>query len=453
MMKEASHMGIDQLSLELAQHLTDCYFEVVQRHLPFVNKNDFGSTSMGPGSSHNQALVYAVYMAGAHVDGNTHLEEACYVAARYHLENAQRDANGSKFWTLEVAQALILVARYEFTHTKAPKALLTMARLNQLLQILWYNGLSEHSAKTQSPLPTLVDLQITVQERNTHLGVKRIYLAALAMRCRQAFTSIPAVQESDDTRSLSQVIRSRSPIGEEQEFPFCSSLSSNSLEQLDPFSLFALALKIAADVDRHYDNMATDVKSGKVVYNFCHHHAGNNSDIGILVSWLTRDSTSAISSSPDWVLRILAMIIALGARIQLYNTAIIWGERAKFLSPATIRCQTQNVSTAKDISDILLQAEVLDDSKVKTFREAGFFIMPSLALAANAHIIATKLGNSDTVHWYVDHEARKSLETIYTVMEACDDETDRYRSCLDTCKGVLESTHGGTVLRTEFVQG
>ena len=58
------------------------------------------------------------------------------------------------------------------------------------------------------------------------------------------------------------------------------------------------------------------------------------------------------------------MIMILGARIQLLNTAILHSSMAGFLKPVIDECLRQNISTAKDISDIILQAQVLDGTRV-----------------------------------------------------------------------------------------
>lgn len=77
-------------------------------------------------SHQHQALKYAVAMtgAGAH-DTTSHLEQQCYVAARFHLEMAETQVENSSFLNLQTVQTLILVARYEFLRTRAERAIIT----------------------------------------------------------------------------------------------------------------------------------------------------------------------------------------------------------------------------------------------------------------------------------------------------------------------------------------
>jgi hypothetical protein len=95
--------------------------------------------------------------------------------------------------------------------------------------------------------------------------------------------------------------------------------------------------------------------------------------------------------------------------------------------------------------------------QIAIYREASFYIMPSLALAAEAHMrlaeaSANKItgaagGNSQH---FLSSESRESLNVIYTAMEACKDETDRYADLLSQCQGFLGSLGSWKRLRTEF---
>lgn len=63
-------------------------------------------------------------------------------------------------------------------------------------------------------------------------------------------------------------------------------------------------------------------------------------------------------------MRVLAILTALGARIQLIKTTILHGRKAKFLEPIFVDCHKQNVSTGEDIGEVLAQANVLDTVRV-----------------------------------------------------------------------------------------
>lgn len=92
-------------------------------------------------------------------------------------------------------------------------------------------------------------------------------------------------------------------------------------------------------------------------------------EIGILVSRLASTQLSAESVGNE--LSVLTMIVILGARIQLFNTAILHSSMAGFLKPVVAECLQQNVSTAKDISDMILQAQVLDNTRVSYTFQCG----------------------------------------------------------------------------------
>lgn len=82
-------------------------------------------------------------MAGAHIESTaSQLKDECYIAARFHLEHAELGSDVSSFWTVEAAQALVLVARFEFGHFASPRAMITMSRLFALLSILCHQELS-----------------------------------------------------------------------------------------------------------------------------------------------------------------------------------------------------------------------------------------------------------------------------------------------------------------------
>jgi hypothetical protein len=131
---------------------------------------------------------------------------------------------------------------------------------------------------------------------------------------------------------------------------------------LDEFSLFMLSSRITSDADLHRRETALDAAGPLVKYNYCHNHDRIDHEIGNMVSHLA--STHLSTRPVDNELSVLAMIMILGARIQLFNTAILHSSMAGFLKPVVDECLRQNVSTAKDISDIILQAQVLDNERV-----------------------------------------------------------------------------------------
>jgi hypothetical protein len=125
-------------------------------------------------------------MSGASAsEDSVNLEQQCYVAARYHLEMAEMQADNSSFLNLETAQTLILVARFEFTHTNAARALITTARLMRLLSLLEYDGLDSSVARMDKDgFKTLPPLQahspMKLQE------MRRTFWIAFSVHCYAA---------------------------------------------------------------------------------------------------------------------------------------------------------------------------------------------------------------------------------------------------------------------------
>lgn len=116
----------------------EAYFKITQKHLPLINREAFfRALKQTPEKHQALALKYAVCMAGAQAEGAVYqLQQQFYVAARFHLEQAELGSGGSSFWTVEAAQTLVLVARFEFWHFVSPRAMVTMSRLFALLSVL-----------------------------------------------------------------------------------------------------------------------------------------------------------------------------------------------------------------------------------------------------------------------------------------------------------------------------
>lgn len=147
-----------------------------------------------------------------------------------------------------------------------------------------------------------------------------------------------------------------------------NSAGQTQIGTFDPFSLFCYSLQLAAETDRHQRLTIAEAEDiAPLSFNFCRNHSRLELEIGALVSTLTTSSPgSAMPSGLDSELRILAILTALGARIQLIRTTISHGRNAKFLEPIFAECKKQNVSTAEDISEVLTQANVLDTERVSS---------------------------------------------------------------------------------------
>ena len=105
---------------------------------PIINQNRFFRILQQTPRSHQvSALSHAVAMAGASLsDDFSHLESMCYYSAWHHIEQAERQKDGSDFLNLELLQALLLVIRFEFTETDCALAFITQGRAIRLAKLL-----------------------------------------------------------------------------------------------------------------------------------------------------------------------------------------------------------------------------------------------------------------------------------------------------------------------------
>lgn len=133
-------------------------------------------------------------MAGAHIDGDSHREEQFYNATRYHLEQAELEVQGSNFWSLEAAQALVLVARYDLTYTKSQRALVTISRLDTLISILQHRLDDSQQGQALLRGPT--------EASSSHLELKRTIFLALSLKYRNFANS--QIHDESESFSVSQ---------------------------------------------------------------------------------------------------------------------------------------------------------------------------------------------------------------------------------------------------------
>ena len=132
--------------------------------MPLIDTTEFLHETAHATLHQHQALKYAVAMAGAGACNTTlHLEQQYYVAARSHLEMAETHMGNSSFLNLDTAQTLILIARYEFTRTDTTRAIITLARLMQLIRLLELDNIDRR--RTQGDPPQ--NLQKIHESRNT----------------------------------------------------------------------------------------------------------------------------------------------------------------------------------------------------------------------------------------------------------------------------------------------
>jgi hypothetical protein len=133
-------------------------------------------------------------------------------------------------------------------------------------------------------------------------------------------------------------------------------------ENIEPFSMFVLAMRLVARTDQHHRMTTANVAgTGALDYNFCLAHERIENIISAILSSL---SSSALLTRPDIELRVLTLVITFGARIALYKTAIVNVQKATFLGPLVGESQKMGVSAANAMCDVLLQADVLNSNHV-----------------------------------------------------------------------------------------
>lgn len=124
------------------------YFDQAAPHLPFINSERFYRciSEDDPSSHHVYSLKHAVAMAGAFFNFSAEeIERRCYALARSEVEKAERGEDGAGFLNLETAQALILIARREFTKGFPTRGLMTTGRAVRLLKLLGCDAIDEEN--------------------------------------------------------------------------------------------------------------------------------------------------------------------------------------------------------------------------------------------------------------------------------------------------------------------
>jgi len=147
------------------------YFEAT-KHIPaIINRGRFfGLLSESPVKHQVYALSHAVQMTSAALSDDFRLLEAmCYNSARYHVEQAEMQANGSSFQNLEIVQALLLIVRHEFKDSRStPRAWMTHGRAMRLMKLLCLDNIDAEAALAKSTdlrLPLTSSTLVEMDER------------------------------------------------------------------------------------------------------------------------------------------------------------------------------------------------------------------------------------------------------------------------------------------------
>ncbi|RYC56027.1 hypothetical protein CHU98_g10180 [Xylaria longipes] len=397
-----SCLGLCPISSDTCAALFEAYFNIVQRHLPLVNREVFFRTlEQSPEKHQTLALKYAICMAGSQAESvASQMKEQYYIAARHHLEQTELGSGRSSFWTVEATQALILVARFEFEHFANPRAMITMSRLSALMSVLDHY---EHSGS---------EIEQSLDEDELNLR-RMISLISLSIKFQETCVTRSTCSKTFPGPSISDDIES-------ERLKIDLLANSWPIPENEPFGVLCISLRIAVDA-KHHDRMAAAVVAGVDLpsFNFCRDHERIETRIGNL----------------------------------LFKTASCHGQKSKFLGTIAYECREESVASAIDMNDLLCLAEVRRADKIAIYREAGFYLMPALRLAAEALLPALQARDQDSTRGVSrrHHEIRNSLKTIVQVMDACKNAAATYDDCIAKFRSCLEdSEEQPTPLRTSF---
>jgi hypothetical protein len=147
-------------------------------------------------------------------------------------------------------------------------------------------------------------------------------------------------------------------------------------ETLTPLSVFSITMRLVAQAANHHQLTTANVNKTSAAaadYNFCLDHERIET---MILAILTSLSSSPLLAGPESELRVLAFVIALGARIALYKTAIVKVQKASLLAPVAGESRKMSVTAANTMGDVLLEADVLSPNHVGLFSNLAASVLP-----------------------------------------------------------------------------
>ncbi|KAJ9483592.1 hypothetical protein VN97_g9799 [Penicillium thymicola] len=431
---------VSEISPAITEQIFHNYIDVVHRQMPLIDTTEFLHETAYATLHQHQALKYAVAMAGAGARNTTlHLEHQYYVAARFHLEMAEMHMGNSSFLNLETAQTLILIARYEFTRTDTTRAIITMARLMQLVRLLELDNIDRR--RTQNDPPQ--NIQKIHGSRNT-------LWIAYAFYCHAS--TIFARCEPIDIETINTALPCdwTERDGDSPQIFLSEATTHPKNNKLSSLSIFVLAMRLAAFTEQHHRMTEANVSGrGAPDYNFCLTHERIENMIGMILSAL---SGCSLQTELDKELRVLTLVVTFGARITLYKAAIVNVKKASFLGPVVGESEKTGVLAANAMCDVLLQADVLNPAHVPMYRAMSVIIMRPLALAAQFQlsVVRNSTQGSGMGMYYMNREIRHSMEVICGAMEAFQEGMCQYDAGIQECREYLDRSQFGNRFSTEF---
>ncbi|KAF1978071.1 hypothetical protein BU23DRAFT_525735 [Bimuria novae-zelandiae CBS 107.79] len=431
-----------QISPESITHLSNSYFNFLPNLMCVRDPSDFHYV-FSQSRHQYQALKYAVALSGATIlNESNDLQERIYGAARYHLERAELQADESDFFNIEVAQALLLLTKYEMGHIGIARGFVTLGRLVVLLNLMGYEcPNTPHELADGDPRVFYGIQPMQLEDSIKAEKIRHLFWVAYCIRCNSAGEMVSLAAPAPVEIRMALYTKD-STVESEQKTFLVDNIAQETAETLEEWSLFALAMRLVVRMQKHHRQTLENVtRTGSADYNYCLSHELLESAISVIFA---SSSVSDAKTNAGTVMGVLTFIVALSCRISLYKTAALYARKAEFLNTVTDECWRLAASAANAICDVLLQANALDPGQVPAYKEISIFIMPPLAMGAQ--VLHRVLSGGMKGHDWTSRELRHSLETVCTAMETFRDPVCRFDCYIERCRTFL----GNTPLRTRF---
>lgn len=120
-------------------------------------------------------------------------------------------------------------------------------------------------------------------------------------------------------------------------------------------------MKLLVRGDRHRQRTHQYVSDSTSDYNFCivHEKIGRE----IMFTFTTLSAAESLDEQ-NTELKVLALVIILGVRLDWFKTAIIAVQKASFLTHAANEYRDSCLAVANTLCDLLLQAGITDENQV-----------------------------------------------------------------------------------------
>ncbi|QIW95778.1 hypothetical protein AMS68_001296 [Peltaster fructicola] len=371
---------------EIAFDLFQAFFEQASFRLPFVDSARFFTSLKQDKQAtyHFNALKLAVAMTAAHAIGDSHtITERYYSSARIEVDSALRtEVEAGKPSQWDEVQALILLARYEFSAQLTTRAMLTTSRAMRLLVLLGGHAIHlDHNMRSR-PIPGL-----TSQPRNELPEAEemaRTWWAAYALDCHCASKDEIVGMTVPITKVQTKLPQPWPPRRQYQSVTLGEYLDAPSASLLSLSSSFVVASQLTLDSIKHQQK---SLDESAEAYNFCLEHDKLEKTMSAVMTSLGPPQFLANTSETHLASTIKIMLY--GLRIMLHNTACLKAADMPFMESM--------VQRSKDIclSMAILATEVLESKDAHGLEMIGmgkldFMLRTPLGLIAECLVETLK---------------------------------------------------------------